>query len=187
MALTYYLWRKEPAGITQLDVEEIAHPLDRETSTNPDPNYVVVRQDLDPAVPLTSWKLNAAGNALEDAHAGKSDEERVALNLAESQVLLFRQKKASDRRSIKAACKERLGNIEWKKERAAEEDLLNGNSAAMTAYANEKKVIRDANNDREAALDAIAEGDWAAMAAFDPEDYAGKDPTPNNTSLTSEY
>ena len=187
MALKYYLYRKDPSCIVDQDDEVIPTKQHPDGVTGDDPNFIVIRQDLDPAVPLTSWKLNAAGNALEDAHAGKSDEERVALNLAESQVLLFRQKKASDRRAIKAAAKERLGNIEWKKERAAEEDLLNGNSAAMTAYANEKKVIRDANNDREAALDAIPEGDWAAMAAFDPEDYAGKDPSPSNTSLTSEY
>ena len=171
MALTYYLWRKEPAGISQLDVEEITHPLDRETSTNPDPNYVVVRQDLDPSVPLTSWKLNAAGNALEDAHAGKSDEERVALNLAESEVYLFSQMKEVKRSQIKSEAKAQLEELEWKRERAQETDLLNGNSAAMTALANEKKAIRDANNVKEVALDAITINDCDALKAFQPDDF----------------
>ena len=99
----------------------------------------------------------------------------------------FQQLKEGHRVAIKARAKDALEEISWKKERAEETDLLNGNNVAMTSYANEKKVIRDANNDREAALDAIPEGDWAAMNAFDPEDYAGKNPTPSNTSLTSEY
>jgi len=183
MALTYYLWRKDPAGIIDVDVNEIAHPTDRDTRTNPDPNYVVVRQDLDAAVPLTSWKLNAAGNALEDAHAGKSDDERVSLDKTSSEEKLFTLKKESHRRMIKVSCGDRLNNLAWKIERAQETDLLNGNNVAMTAVANEKKAIRDGNNAKEAALDAIAPNDWASMEAFDPEDYEGKDTTPKNTGI----
>ena len=79
MALTYYLYRKDPADITDIDVNEIpAKPLP--DGSGPDPNYVVIRQDLDASVPLTSWRLNAAGDALVDSYAGKSDEERIALN-----------------------------------------------------------------------------------------------------------
>ena len=169
MALKYYLYRKDPSCILDEDTDEIATRKDPDG--NVDPNYVVIRQDLDSAVPLTSWKLNAAGNALEDAHAGKSDEERVALNLAESEVLFFAELKESHRRQIKAYCQAKLEEIEWKKERAEETDLLNGNSAAMTAYAQEKKAIRDANNAREAALDAITTNDCDEIKAFDPEDF----------------
>ncbi len=168
MALTYYLYRKDPSDIIDQDVNEIParqHP----DGSGPDPNFVVIRQDLDPAVPLTSWKLNAAGDAFVDAHAGKSDEERVALNLSENEALVFAGFKEDFRKQIKAHAKAALEQITWKKERAEETDLLNGNNAAMTALAAEKKAIRDLNNSREAELDAITENDLAALMAFAPK------------------
>ena len=84
MALKYYLYRKDPSCIIDQDEEVIPTKQHPDGVTGDDPNFIVIRQDLDPDVPLTSWKLNAAGNAFEDIHAGKSDEERVALNKAES-------------------------------------------------------------------------------------------------------
>ena len=171
MALKYYLYRKDPSCIIDQDDEVIPTKQHPDGVTGDDPNFIVIRQDLDPAVPLTSWKLNAAGNAFEDIHAGKSDEERVALNLAESEAILFAGMKDDKRTQIKAECKAFLEAIEWKVERAKEEDLLNGNNAAMTAVANEKKAIRDANNAKEVALDAITEGDMASMIAFQPKEF----------------
>ena len=171
MALKYYLYRKDPSCIIDQDDEVIPTKQHPDGVTGDDPNFVVIRQDLDPAVPLTSWKLNAAGDAFEDIHAGKSDEERVALNLAESQVMVFAGMKDDKRNQIKAECKAFLEELAWKKERAEETDLLNGNNAAMTAYANEKKAIRDANNAKEAELDAIASNDMASMIAFEPKQF----------------
>ena len=165
MALKYYLCRKVPADITDQDVNEIpARPLP--DGSGPDPNYVVIRQDLDAGVPLTSWKLNAASDALVDSHAGKSAEERIALNLSENEALVFAGKKDDFRREIKAHAKAALEEITWKKERAEETDLINGNSAAMTALAQEKKAIRDLNNAREVELDAITTNDLTALLAF---------------------
>lgn len=178
MALTYYLYRKDPADIVDIDVNEIPvkqHP----DGSGPDPNHVVIRQDLDAGVPLTSWRLNAAGDALIDSHAGKSDEERVALNLAENEALVFAEMKEDKRGQIKAEAKAFLEEIAWKKERAEETDLLNGNSAAMTAYAQEKKAIRDANNAKEAALDAITTNDLDAMKAFAPKDFVSFSGSPS--------
>jgi len=171
MALKYYLYRKDPSCIIDQDEEVIPTKQHPDGVTGDDPNFIVIRQDLDPAVPLTSWKLNAAGNAFEDIHAGKSDEERVALNLAESEAILFAGMKDDKRGQIKAEAKAFLEEIEWKVERAKEEDLLNGNNAAMTAVANEKKAIRDANNAKEAALDAIPSTDIASMIAFQPKEF----------------
>ena len=179
MALKYYLYRKDPSCIVDEDVNEIRHPKDRDTDTTDDPNYVVIRQDLDADVPLTNYKLNAAGNALEDQFPGKNDDEREALELSTFSVPLgFTQLKESHRVAIKARAKDSLEDISWKKERAEETDLLNGNAVAMTAYAQEKKAIRDANNAKEAALDAIADNDWVAMKAFNPDDYNGSNNRP---------
>ena len=170
MALTYYLVRKDPADITDMDVNEIpVRQLPDETG--PDPNYVVIRQDLDGAVPLTSWKLNAAGDALVDAHAGKSDDEREALNLAENEALIFAEMREDKRRQIKAEAQAQLEEISWEIERAQETDLLNGNNAAMTAIANKKKTIRDLNNQQEVALDAITTNDLTAMIDFKPNNF----------------
>ncbi len=171
MALTYYLYRKDPADIVDIDVNEIPVRQHPDGVTGADPNYVVIRQDLDPAVPLTSWRLNAAGDALVDSHAGKSDAERIALNLAENEALVFAEMKEDKRRQIKAEAKARLEEIEWKKEKASETDLLNGNNAAMTVFANEKKAIRDANNAKEVQLDAITTNDLDTMKAFSPTDF----------------
>ena len=171
MALKYYLYRKDPSCIIDQDEEVIPTKQHPDGVTGDDPNFIVIRQDLDPAVPLTSWKLNAAGNAFEDIHAGKSDEERVALNLAESEAILFAGMKDDKRGQIKAEAKAFLEEIEWKVERAKEEDLLNGNNAAMTAVANERKDIRDRNNAKEAALDAIPSTDIASMIAFQPKEF----------------
>jgi len=168
MALKYYLCRKVPADIVDEDVNEI-HVRPLPDGSGPDPNYVVIRQDLDAGVPLTSWKLNAASDALVDAHAGKSDEERIALNLAENEALIFTGFKNDFRKQIKAHAKAALEEITWKKERAEETDLINGNSAAMTALAQEKKAIRDLNNAREVELDAITENDLTALMAFAPK------------------
>lgn len=179
MALKYYLYRKDPSCILDEDVNEIKQPKDLDTGTNDDPNYVVIRQDLDASVPLTSWKLNAAGNAFEDVFAGKSDEERETLERETYSVPIgFAQLKEGHRVAIKARAKDALEEIAWKKERAEETDLLNGNNVAMTAYANEKKAIRDANNAKEAALDAITTNDWEAIKAFNPDDFEGSNNRP---------
>ena len=169
MALKYYLYRKDPSCIIDQDEEVIPTKQHPDGVTGDDPNFIVIRQDLDPDVPLTSWKLNAAGNAFEDIHAGKSDEERVALNKAESEVIQFSQMKWDKRSQIKAEAKAMLEELEWKIERAKEEDLLNGNNAAMTAVANEKKAIRDRNNASEAELDAITTNDCDTLKAFNPK------------------
>ena len=179
MALKYYLYRKDPSCILDEDVNEILHPKDLDTGKNDDPNFVVIRQDLDPDVPLTSYKLNAAGNAFEDVFAGKSAEERETLERQTYSVPIgFAQLKEAHRVAIKARAKDALEEIAWKKERAEETDLLNGNNVAMTAYANEKKAIRDANNAKEAALDAITANDWEAMKAFNPDDFEGSNNRP---------
>tara|TARA_B100001250_G_scaffold386213_1_gene382541 strand:- start:45 stop:560 length:516 start_codon:yes stop_codon:yes gene_type:complete len=171
MALKYYLYRKDPSCIIDQDDEVIPTKQHPDGVTGDDPNFIVIRQDLDPAVPLTSWKLNAAGNAFEDIHAGKSDEERIALNLAESEVIQFAQMKEDKRGQIKAEAKAFLEEINWKVERAKETDLLNGNNAAMTAVANEKQAIRDANNAKEVALDAITTNDCATLIEFNPKSF----------------
>ena len=183
MALKYYLYRKDPSCILDEDENEIRQPKDLDTGTTDDPNYVVIRQDLDSGVPLNNYKLNSAGDALEDVFAGKSTGvggERETLEKETYSIPLgFAQLKESHSRSIKARCKDSLQEIEWKKERAEETDLLNGNNAAMTAYANEKKAIRDGNNAKEVELEAIATNDFDALNNFKPDIFTGSNKQTN--------
>ena len=158
--MTFILYRKDPACITNRDDDaaQIEHPQivgeEPGTSGGDDPNYVIIEQTLDPSVPLTSWYLNAAGNALENKFSGKSDAEADTLRRQEQEAVEAGQLKETLRRGIKTECAERLTKLDWKIQRATETDLLNGNTAAMTALAQEKKAIRDANNAAEAEVDA---------------------------------
>ena len=158
--MTFILYRKDPACITNRDDDaaQIQHPQivgdEPGTSGGDDPNYVIIEQTLDPSVPLTSWYLNAAGTALENKFSGKSDTEADTLRRQEQESVEAAQIKEGLKKGIKQECAERLTKLDWKIQRATETDLLNGNSAAMTALAQEKKAIRDANNAAEAEVDA---------------------------------
>ena len=104
-----------------------------------------------------------------DSHAGKTETERETLQRQEQEVLEIQQMREGKVREIKAEAKDRLQNLDWKVQRATEQDLLNGNNAAMTAVANEKKAIRDANNAHENALNALT--DLNDIKAFVSSDF----------------
>ena len=173
--MTFILYRKDPACIVNRDEDSavIAHPQivgdEPGTSGGDDPNYVIIEQTLDPSVPLPNWYLNAAGNALENKFSGKTDSEADTLRRQEQETLEISQIKASKTAGIKVEAKTRLEAIDWKIQRATEEDLLNGNNSAMTAVANEKKAIRDANNAHEAALNALTDIDQ--VRSFNTESF----------------
>ena len=169
--MTFILYRKDPACITLRDEDaaNIQHPQipgdEPGTSGGDDPNYVIIEQTLDPSVPLPNWYLNAAGTALENKFSGKTVAEADALRRQEQEAVEAAQIKATLKNAIKTECADRLTKLDWKIQRATETDLLNGNTAAMTALAQEKKAIRDANNAAEAEVDA--ENDIAKLRKVD--------------------
>lgn len=173
--MTFILYRKDPPCITLKDEDaaNIQHPQlpgdNPGESGGDDPNYVIIEQTLDPSVPLPNWYLNAAGTALENKFSGKTVEESDTLRRQEQEAVELAQLKASKTEGIKVAAKSRLEAIEWKIQRATETDLLNGNNNAMTAVANEKKAIRDANNAHENALNALT--DLNDIKAFVSSDF----------------
>ena len=157
--MAFYQVRIDPPCIvdednTKMDTRKKAGPNPGDAEVD-DPNYVIIEQTLEAGVPLTSYKLNAGKTALVDAHAGKTETERETLQRQEQEVLEIQQMREGKVREIKATAKDRLQNLDWKVQRATEEDLLNGNSTASTAVANEKKAIRDANNAHENALNSL--------------------------------
>lgn len=171
--MAFYQVRIDPPCIvdeddTKMDTRKKAGPNPGDADVD-DPNYVIIEQTLEAGVPLTSYKLNADKTALVDSHAGKTETERETLQRQEQEVLEIQQMREGKVREIKATAKDRLQNLDWKVQRATEEDLLNGNTAASTAVANEKKAIRDANNAHENALNALTDLD--DIKAFVPSDF----------------
>jgi len=171
--MAFYQVRIDPPCIVDEDTTKMAakkipgpNPGDADVD---DPNYVIIEQTLEAGVPLTSYKLNADKTALVDAHTGKTETERETLQRQEQEVTEISQMREGKVREIKAEAKDRLQNLDWKVQRATEEDLLNGNSTASTAVANEKKAIRDANNAHENALNALT--DLNDIKAFVTSDF----------------
>ena len=171
--MAFYQVRIDPPCIVDEDSIKMAakqipgpNPGDAEVD---DPNYVIIEQTLEAGVPLTSYKLNADKTALVDAHTGKTENERETLQRQEQEVAEISQMRAGKVREIKAEAKDRLQNLDWKVQRATEQDLLNGNNTASTAVANEKKAIRDANNAHENALNALT--DLNDIKAFVTSDF----------------
>ena len=75
-------------------------------------------------------------------------------------------------KSIRAEAGLRLERLQWKIERAKEEDLLNGNNAAMTVVATEKRKIRDENNAACAEVEALST--VAEVHAYDPRGWGDR-------------
>ncbi len=171
--MAFYQVRIDPPCIvdedsTKMDTRKIPGPNPGDAEID-DPNYVIIEQTLEAGVPLTSYKLNADKTALVDSHSGKTESERETLQRQEQEVTEIAQMRAGKVREIKAEAKARLQDLDWKVQRATEEDLLNGNNSAMTAVANEKKAIRDANNAHENALNALT--DLNDIKAFVSSDF----------------
>tara|TARA_B100000475_G_scaffold200494_1_gene185030 strand:+ start:1637 stop:2164 length:528 start_codon:yes stop_codon:yes gene_type:complete len=130
---------------------------------------------------ICAYVPNAAGTALVNPYAGKPKAEQTELHrkaLLKKQAVLEKERKKIE---IKTTCSKLLtdeySTNSWKHEKATETDLLNGNNDAMTKLAQEKKVIRDANNAHVAALEAIdpsTDAGAAAIEAFDATDFVGK-------------
>tara|TARA_B100001996_G_C18666501_1_gene595081 strand:+ start:1802 stop:2329 length:528 start_codon:yes stop_codon:yes gene_type:complete len=130
---------------------------------------------------ICAFRPNAAGTALENPYAGKTKEEQTELH-----------RKALNRKAAKLEKDRKLIEIKtwaskllvdeystnsWKHEKATEADLLNGNQDAMTKLAQEKKVIRDANNAHAEVLkglDPDTDAGADAIIAFDATDFVGK-------------
>tara|TARA_B100001250_G_scaffold349922_1_gene321386 strand:+ start:1834 stop:2352 length:519 start_codon:yes stop_codon:yes gene_type:complete len=117
---------------------------------------------------MMCYKLNAAGDGVVNPHAGKTKAEMETLHTAELKLknaAVLQANKAIEVKTVTGArLEDEYSSSGWRHEKATETDLLNGNNAAMTALATEKKAIRDAGN---------AHG--ATLAALDPNTAAGAD------------
>ena len=119
---------------------------------------------------ITNYRLNAAGDGLENPYAGQSKADQL-IKFQEDQDLIRAIKvKPIKINEVRTQCRkyieDEFGQSSWKVEKAQEEDLINGNTDAMRALALEKKAIRDKNNTIEAEINAFDESTVAGARAI---------------------
>jgi hypothetical protein len=106
---------------------------------------------------LACYELSSDKQSLVNPHAGKTmDEQRAIVESVDKERRLSSLVKGKTA-EIKGEAKRRLEEIEWKKQRAKDLDMVNGGTTAMTAYLNEREAIRTANDAHEASLLALTE------------------------------
>jgi hypothetical protein len=144
-----------------------------------DAGYKVFSGEIDTETDLLHvYKLNAAGDGVENPYAGKSKQEQTDLFervRKNKEAVRIKENKLIEIKTIASnRLTDEFSTNSWRHEKATETDLLNGNNDAMTALANEKKAIRDANNAHAAilkALDPTTDAGADAVLAFDASDY----------------
>ena len=114
---------------------------------------------------IRSLQLSADKKTITNKYPGKTlAEQRVLIKDAEeASKLNFRKISAKGR--VSSWTGELLDHMDWKTERAEEQDFLAGNNNKMVALATERKKIRDDGNAHQAKVDALT--DEAAVLAFD--------------------
>lgn len=131
-------------------------------------NRVFEVADFDPTADFASaFKLSDDGNSLVRRFPGKTLEEQAELIAQEKATIHFDICKANKKMLIGDNCSERLKEMKWKKDKATDIDLINGNTNAMTAYYAEREALRVANNNHVAALEALTTQE--EVDAFDPK------------------
>ena len=139
------------------------HPEDRD-------NYALVDSDIDETlVHFSNLKLSADKTKVEVIDPSKTYEESKAAYLAAQDAKDIAALKVDHADNIRGYARHKLEDLEWKWQRAQEEDLLNGNNVAKTAVASEKQAIRDANNAHQNAMEALTT--LAELKAFNPKDF----------------
>ena len=107
----------------------------------------------------SAYRPNAADNGLESPYEGLPKAEQVVKFGEEQTILEAQNTKFIKLNQIKTECAKQIegefGSDTWKLDKAREKDLLSGSNSAMTAIAQEKQSIRDANNAHEATLKAL--------------------------------
>lgn len=135
------------------------------------PTYRVFEQDYNPSeVAITSLKLSEDGNSLVNAYPGKTVAEQRAAFDADGRTRRLEELRGVIRGKIKAMCRDQLNTptFKWKIKKAKETDAFNGNNNALAAVYNERKAIRDKNNELETKLDNTPASE---LENFDYEGY----------------
>ena len=129
----------------------------------------IVEYNFDPAnEEISSLTLNDAKDTVVNRFAGKTKEEQQALLLLEAEAYRITQLKTIKTTRIKSLISDAIEPVEWRGERAAELDSLEGEGVTtrqkkVAAY---RKAARDANNAHEVLLNNLTTEE--DITAFDP-------------------
>jgi len=164
MAFVQYHLR-DKRGIGLYDSEAEAH-----ADAAPMPGeYTVIEYDWQENDYLPSMRLSDDGLTLSNRFPGKTIPEQIALIEAEDDARRLEVERAFKRERINSTASDLIREIAWKRTKARDTDLINGNSDAMTAYLNEKNSIRVKSNEAQAAMEAITDID--ELRAFQYKQY----------------
>lgn len=163
MAL-YFLYR--PESETAIGIYETRE----EAEANSNSLTTVVEGDFEIGdVDVLGVKLSNDGQSMVERFPGATVEEQKSQYNAAGEETVKSELRSVKKQTIKSTAKGRIEELAWKYTRAADEDLINGNTAATDAVNAERQAIRDANNAYEATLDALT--DLQAIKDFDPTDF----------------
>ena len=157
---------EEQHVVQQLPFNPLDNVADQSTVT-----YKVFEGNIDEENDfITNYRLNAAGDGLENPYAGQSKADQLVKFQEDQDKLRAIKVKPIKINEVRTQCRkyieDEFGRSSWKVEKAQEEDLINGNTDAMRALAIEKKAIRDKNNTIEAELAALDESTVAGARAI---------------------
>lgn len=128
-------------------------------------DLVVVEMDYDPSeVYALSLTLSEDGTSLVNKYPGLSlseQKERAEEDLRAAELVRL---KADLTNRIDSLIKEELKESEWKLVRAADNDLINGNTNETDALKAERQLRRDAAKQHKAALNLLT--DFSDVLAF---------------------
>tara|TARA_B100001250_G_scaffold394177_1_gene397769 strand:- start:66 stop:620 length:555 start_codon:yes stop_codon:yes gene_type:complete len=127
---------------------------------------------------IRSLQLSADKKTITNKYPGKTLAEQQALIMDAVVARNLEHRKNSAKGRVSAWTGELLENMDWKTQRAEEQDFLAGNNAKMTALAAERKKIRDDGNAHQAKVDALTtEEDVLAFdARYTSQDSVGFGP-----------
>ena len=168
------LWRIDPPSVLHVFDKDpgpdyvIGDPNEPDTQ-----NHRIVEYDYDSSqVHFANLKLSADESTLEEIESGLTFAQQKAKYDADREVSELEHVKKDLKNSIRAEAGLRLERFDWKEKRAREQDLLNGNSAAMTALASEKQTIRDQNNAACVEVDGLST--LAEAKSYNPRGWGNK-------------
>jgi len=133
-------------------------------------HHKIVAYNFDDSTEERKSLVVAADGSVTNKHTGKSKAEQQALNAVEAVDWVIDVEKTKLKKRINSRTVEKLEAIEWKTQRAKEQDYLAGTTDKSAAVAAEKKAIRDEGNAHEAGVDALTN-------LTDVQAYSNKPPT----------
>ena len=143
------------AKVSLMEPRSVVQVFDEKPEYTDTETHKIVAYDFDDSTEERLSLAVAADGTITNKHTGKTKTEAKSLNDADAEDWVLNLEKAKLKKRIGTRTAEKLEAIEWKTQRAKEQDYLAGNTPKSDALAAEKKAIRDDGNNHEAGVDAL--------------------------------